>query len=165
MGRDKKEMDASPDKGIQGNVRSLALKDVHAPIEDPHLLSAEMAGEITKALLEFNAINRLRQLANELMKAGVTFEKFHAWNALSSQIELGVSQNLSVDVMNLLSTLQKGIDIRNNSLVYVTPETIKRTVKRAITAQAERIAEKKAKEDVQMGSSQPSKSAPVKNRP
>lgn len=103
--------------------------------EDPHELSPEMAGQITRALLEFDAVNRLRQLANQLMEAGVTFEKFHAWNRLCKQAELHVPLSLSVDVMNLISSLQKGIEIKDNALIQTTPAVISRDVKKAIAAQ------------------------------
>jgi hypothetical protein len=90
------------------------------------VLSAADAATITRKLLEFEAINRKRELVNSLSEMGITPEKFAQWLSLHRQKSLGVTDNLIVDVTNMISHIDKGIETQEDALVRTSAGQVKK---------------------------------------
>lgn len=98
-------------------------------------LSAETAALITQMLLEYTAINRKRELVNNLQEQGITSQLFHELVALSKVVSLDVPLNVQVDVTNGLHHLEKGIETKDDALRRFSVAQVKRVAKRAFDAQ------------------------------
>lgn len=97
-------------------------------------LSPDEAGAITRLLLEYQSFNHKRQLLNDLVAMGVTSETFHAWESLGRRHVLCVPDPLKVDVHNMLSHIEKGIETREDALRTMSPRTIAKLAKKASDA-------------------------------
>jgi hypothetical protein len=95
------------------------------------VLSARDAASITRQLLEFEALNRKRELVNNLVDMGITSETFNQWLQLDRVKSLGVTQALAVDVTNMISHIEKGIDTREDALVRMSESQIRKFEKDA----------------------------------
>lgn len=100
------------------------------------LLTARDAASITRQLLEFEAINRKRELVNNLVDMGVTSETFRQWCTLDREKSLGVSQALSVDVTNMIRHIERDITTREDALVRISESQIKKYERDAWTRQS-----------------------------
>ncbi len=98
-------------------------------------LSPEAAGNIARLLLEFEALNRKRELVNTLMGMGVTRDIFREWCALAKSAPFGASTALLVDVENLLIHLENGIEVKDDVLWRTSPRVISKLVAKAVDAQ------------------------------
>jgi hypothetical protein len=112
------------------------------------LLTPELAGEITKLTWEFQAINRKRQLVDDLMALGVTQDVFREWTKLVEEAgqSLSIPRGLNVDIQNLLSSIPKGRTVRVDELVQISPRIIADRVKKTMLAQARVLRDQYADE-------------------
>lgn len=94
------------------------------------LMTPEQAGEVTRLLLEFESINRMRELVNRLVLLQVDVAAFHEWTTTAPR----VSQSLTVDVHNLLSHIEKGIEVKSDRLHQMSDSMIKKEVKKTIAS-------------------------------
>ena len=90
------------------------------------VLSADDAAAITRKLLEFEAVNRKRELVNSLSEMGVSSEKFSQWLNLHREKSLGVTNPLIVDVTNMISHIDKGIETREDALFRISAAQVKK---------------------------------------
>jgi hypothetical protein len=107
---------------------------------DANQLSPEVAGEITRLMLEIQAINRKRQLVDALRALGVTPHTFNVWSRLNFSQGLGVNAPLQVSIANLLSSVSRGTDVKVDALVQIKQKTIADHVKKTVLAQAQALS-------------------------
>ena len=104
-----------------------------------HNLTAAQASAISMALLEFESLNTKRQLVDALVAQGVTLATYREWAALGKKVALGVSDPLRIDIENMLSHVESGIDVSADALHRMTSYGIKKAAKRAAIAQQENL--------------------------
>ena len=104
-----------------------------------HNLTAAQASAISTALLSFESFNTKRQLVDELVADGVTLAKYREWAALGKLVDLGVSAPLRIDIENMLSHVENGIEISADALHRTASTSIKKAAKRAATAQQKNL--------------------------
>lgn len=97
-------------------------------------ITPELAGEVTRLLLEHASRNPLRELVDTLISKGLTEESFAQFCSLAETNSVVIPRPVTVEVRNFIRRLERGNELLCDARESLPASEIEKAVRRAVRA-------------------------------